>query len=591
MDKSKQLSKTVSEYPDEQFQGPDIKGAAFGVIALLATIFGIVILATLFVWASPAIRAQAPALMTVLIWGSIGLGALLFVGQQAGKHYRMVKEENRKDRRFRPNPNGGYDALLKKDETGFLEPTPGTPVQVTPHTMSGMDAGQAAHLLTAMMRFAKVNVTEEKPALLNPPKNTIVPDFPERRVTFAEVLERFTPTKERIFLLDTTGGDITGPVTGVTHIAQVGPTGGGKTICTRMLTSQIQYIGAKVYLASPNFAQVKLNNNYLEDWRPIVQHLAEPPAQSDVEINSLLTRFKMLFEKRKTKEQSTPRRGADLFLVLGEWPGIVDRCPDAPEIVKLLLREARQYGIHLIFEFQDALVKTIGVSSGARENIRHAYYYGGDLNTAKFALNLPNGIKLDETGLGKNGGAFMRSLVNDEVVSGRVPLFNNEALYMLLGAPPDPMPDYPIVDEGQIPASYWKVENGRYVDAGGSVTVDASAGRMLGESGRAGMEPGEDDFEARLQQWKMGGNRTGMQRNTGALENGVDQPLETLGESPNTRLGEYPLMDEQQVQRFIALYPLMGTDKALDEIPGCAHKHREHAREIIRQFNLQRKRG
>lgn len=305
--------------------------------------------------------------------------------------------------------------------------------------------------------------------------NIITPDFPERRATFAEIFQTFTPTKERIFLLDTVNGPITGPINGVTHVALVGPTGGGKTITTRMLTAQFQYVGAKMYLASPNFAQLKLNGNYLEDWRPIVQHLAEPPAQTADEIDSLLKRFKTLFERRKANEQSTPRRGADIFLVLGEWPGIVARCPDAAEIIMLLLREARQYGIHLIFEFQDALVATLGVNSGARENIRHAYYYGGDIRTAKFALSLATGQKLDETGLGKNGAVYMRSLISDQIVSGRVPLFNNRSLYMLLGTPPDPVPDYEITDESQIPETYYHVENGRYVEGSATIVRDDPA--------------------------------------------------------------------------------------------------------------------
>lgn len=72
--------------------------------------------------------------------------------------------------------------------------------------------------------------------------------------------------------------------------------------------------------------------------------------------------------------------------------------------------------------------------------------------------------------------------------------------------------------------------------------------------------------------------------------NAAIQPVERSGESPTTNPG-YPLMDETQKRQFIALYPLHGTEKSLDVIKGCAHKHREHARAIIREYNLQRKRG
>jgi hypothetical protein len=78
-------------------------------------------------------------------------------------------------------------------------------------------------------------------------------------------------------------------------------------------------------------------------------------------------------------------------------------------------------------------------------------------------------------------------------------------------------------------------------------------------------------------------------RNTGELEMSAIQPLERVGDSPETR-SEYPLMNETQQTQFIALYPLHGLEKSLDLIKGCSHKHREHARELIRVHHLQRKR-
>jgi hypothetical protein len=76
-------------------------------------------------------------------------------------------------------------------------------------------------------------------------------------------------------------------------------------------------------------------------------------------------------------------------------------------------------------------------------------------------------------------------------------------------------------------------------------------------------------------------------KNTGELENPVGGPLKPLGESPNS-CSSYPLMNDEQIGKFRTLYPYMGTEKALDEIPGCSHKHREHAREIIKQYDLKR---
>jgi plasmid stabilization system protein ParE len=241
------------------------------------------------------------------------------------------------------------------------------------------------------------------------------------------------------------------------------------TNTTRLLTAQFERAGAQVYLASPNFAQVKLNQNHLEDWRPIVQHLAAPPAQTEQEIARLLHGFRTLLENRKRQEQGTPRRGQDVYLILGEWPGIVARVKDAPQILELLLRESRQYGIHIVTEFQDALVKTLGVSSGVRENLLHCYYFGGDLTTARVLLNLKKGESLNETGLGKQGAAYLRA--NEQtIVAGRVPHCTNRALYLLLGTPPDPLTDDEMTDESHIPETYYHVdEHGRYVDGGTSL--------------------------------------------------------------------------------------------------------------------------
>jgi len=69
-----------------------------------------------------------------------------------------------------------------------------------------------------------------------------------------------------------------------------------------------------------------------------------------------------------------------------------------------------------------------------------------------------------------------------------------------------------------------------------------------------------------------------------------EQPVERIGESPNAH-ANYPMMNETQIAQFKALYLLHGTEKSLDMIKGCSHKHREHARVIIREHNLQRKRG
>jgi hypothetical protein len=119
----------------------------------------------------------------------------------------------------------------------------------------------------------------------------------------------------------------------------------------------------------------------------------------------------------------------------------------------MLLRESRQYGIHVISEFQDALISTIGGNSGVRENYRTAYYFGGDLNTAKVLLDLPKGAKIDDRGLGSMGAVYLRSKAN-AVAPGRVPLFSNRSLYALLGTPVDPVGDDVVTSMDQVPDAF-----------------------------------------------------------------------------------------------------------------------------------------
>ena len=314
---------------------------------------------------------------------------------------------------------------------------------------------------------------------------------------FQEVLATFRPSQEKIYLAAKSNGDpLTSEMYQMCHVGLGGPTGGGKTNVNRLITSQLLYAGATVYLATPNFAQVKLNGHRLEDWRPIVARLAAPPAREDDEIASLILGFHELFNKRRRAESLSPRRPKDMFLVLGELPGITSRMrrwykeqvriakqlrqkgEDVPdpldpmEVIILLLREARQYGVHIITEFQDALVNTIGLDSGARENIGTGVYFGGDQITAKLLLKLQKSEKIDERGIGSKGASYIYTKSEGVAQPARIPFFSNTALYELFEYPPDPMPDREIFREHEIPETYHPVMNGRYVESTAYVIVD-----------------------------------------------------------------------------------------------------------------------
>lgn len=413
----------------------------------------------------------------------------------------------------------------------------------------------------------EIEEEEDDQNLLPPPR------FPEPR-DFAQVLETFRPTEQSIFLLDTVNGPITGPMNGIGHVALGGPTGGGKTTTARLLVSQILSCGGDVYMANPNFAPVKLNGNRMEDWRPIVARLQEPPAREIEEIFSLFDRFIKLFEERRRREQTSPKRGKDVYLLVGEWPAIVAKAAEIDNLSKgkdkeknkdrviaqlgRLLRESRQYGIHVISEFQDALISTIGGSSGVRENYRTAYYFGGDDRTAKVLLSLPDKVKIDDTGLGSKGAAFLRSHSNP-ACEGRVPFFSNRALYMLLGYPQDPVHDNVVSDHSEVPDSFLPFVTQTTCESPVRPGVDYVDGLLCTRT-----EDLDDTVEI-----------TDETVDLSAYENAMNWPVDRAEATVERR------MDDIKAELFWLAYKITGNiDESLKQV-GVSTRYRAHARQII----------
>lgn len=126
---------------------------------------------------------------------------------------------------------------------------------------------------------------------------------------------------------------------------------------------------------------------------------------------------------------------------------------------------------------------------------------------------------------------------------------------------------------------------------------DKEDGRIVGDVGRV-VEEAPNAHSLARPQWEQqmqkpeeiqlpAGER---QRTTGELGTLPDGLVEQLGGSPESR-PSYPIMDATQEAQFLALYPLHGLEKSLDQIKGCNHRHRDHARELIRKHNLQRKKS
>jgi hypothetical protein len=388
--------------------------------------------------------------------------------------------------------------------------------------------------------------------------------FPEPQ-DFVQILASFRPCSDAIFLMDTTDRIVTVPMNKVCHVGLGGPTGGGKTNTTRLLISQLLACDAPMYMANPNFNPVKLNGDHIEDWRPIVRKLSAPVARDIDDIMSLLDTFLKEFEKRKKNADTSIRRGKDLFLILCELPAIIAQDKSAAVIISRLLREARQYGIHLISEFQDALVSTIGGSSGVRENYRTGYYFGGDLKTAQILLDLAKGERVEEEGIGQKGAVYLRC-ESSKARAGRVPYFSNQALYILLGTPPDPMPDRPITDEDDIPETFYTLDtSGRYIDPTSGKPVTVVEGTI--ETRSEGLDtPSEINAVHSYQT-----------RTTG--------PLSTLLETTEDTSDErFPRLNEIQEAQFSAAYKIKPNIDVCLKTISVGTAYRDHAREIVRRM-------
>ena len=401
-------------------------------------------------------------------------------------------------------------------------------------------------------------VTEEQIAAMYP-----------RPRDFAAVLTEFRPSADAIYLMDTVDQPVLVEMKNVCHVGLGGPTGGGKTNTTRLLAAQLLACGAPMYMANPNYNPVKLNKDHIEDWRPIVRHLAAPVAREIDDIMSLLNRFLAAFEQRKKQADHSIRRGVDMFLILCELPAIIAQNRDAADIIGRLLREARQYGIHVISEFQDALVSTIGGSSGARENYRTGYYFGGDLKTAQILLDLAKGERVVEEGIGQKGAVYLRC-ESVKARPGRVPFFSNRALYMLLGTPPDPMTDDKIYSEDQVPESFYALKpDGRYLDVASGQEITVIEGTV------------ETRHDGRETPDKLPAYTPMTTRQTG--------PLSALVETTEvTSSGRFARMTDIQAVQFEAAYKIrQNIDFCLRSI-SLGTMYRDHAREIIRTRGLKR---
>lgn len=289
----------------------------------------------------------------------------------------------------------------------------------TPHAVNLHQTTHAARALPTFEAPAQLTgATEPEPAAL--------PDVTD----LAAIARDFRPSKDAILLALGDGGErLTAPVSALCHVALCGATGQGKSNLLRLLLPQLQAIGARVVLTDPHYADIDPENG--DDWRPIRQRLYLPPAVKPRDIDAMLDYMLAELDRRLELRNKGEKVGAPLFLAYDELPVIVDTVKDAPERLGRILREGRKVAILTVGASQEFLVKTIGGSSGARDQYRTAYYVGGDRTSASALLDLP-ARTIDDGPLG-HGVALLRSKATPAARLVRVPLASNAGVALLLG--------------------------------------------------------------------------------------------------------------------------------------------------------------
>jgi hypothetical protein len=218
------------------------------------------------------------------------------------------------------------------------------------------------------------------------------------------------------------------------HGLMAGETGGGKSNIFMMWIAQL--LAARVHVVYLNPHAMQWDLEHRVDWRPINAALGERLIRDP---DAILAYLRWLCEEELPARKERGWRGEPvgplLYTFVDEWPALLKHDRRAADYYACLVREGRKYGLYLVTAAQDALVKTLGGSSGERQQFQVVYYVGGDKYTKAAILEVPQDApEPTEVGL-----AYVK-VGKAPAVLARVPLMDNPALYTLLGWPATPPP-------------------------------------------------------------------------------------------------------------------------------------------------------
>jgi len=199
---------------------------------------------------------------------------------------------------------------------------------------------------------------------------------------WAEVLQTFAPTQDRLLLGYGTGGAIYGGLPDLLSVAIVGRPGSGKTNLLRVIAEQATMAGVAVYAWDMHDSMGVSHAETFTEPREIAASAARIIAELDA--------------RRRNGRGRTP-----VLLMADELPLLSAAVPEAAPALRRVVLEGRKYGIFALLAMQGAAASLFDSGTLTRDALSTRFVFacssaearraGLDAETARMAPGLPVG--------------------------------------------------------------------------------------------------------------------------------------------------------------------------------------------------------
>jgi hypothetical protein len=273
--------------------------------------------------------------------------------------------------------------------------------------------------------------------------------LPER-VLMVDILRTWDLSRDNLLLgLGKGGQPLACSLEGFMHVAHDAATGLGKTSQSYGEIVMLLKLGVQIIVANPHFAPVDKKGR---DWRPIAQaieaqgrlHLA-PGATCSGLLRNVDDIARMLawlsiqeIDRRLALQLAGDFRYQPIYLFVDEWPGIVQRHPEAADYLMDIVQRGRAVEVCVQTNAHGFVSKDVNLQGSAPENFSTAYHMGGSPYSAAKLLDMPVKdihalLKSEEVTLGKGVALLRNNEACPQAQLVRLPYADNEFAYYLLG--------------------------------------------------------------------------------------------------------------------------------------------------------------